>query len=85
MTPSLDELPQPITVETTYMNGVETDYLVGDWPTLTEISGDVLRKADASKLSIDGERLVIRLANDSAVYRHRYVEWRDVYVCTREA
>jgi hypothetical protein len=85
MTPSLDELPQPITVETTYLNGVEADYLVGAWPSLTEISGALLRKADASKLYLDGERIVIRLANGSAVYRHRYEDWRDVYVCTREA
>ena len=43
--------------------------LVGEWPEQTAFSGSAWREAEHRLLLVDGDRIVVTLANGTAVYR----------------
>lgn len=67
-------------------NNKRTDYLVGDWPHWVLFSGALVRDARPDVMRHDADRIVLTLANGSAVYRiDRYDEPLDRFECWRES
>jgi hypothetical protein len=77
---------QAIEVRTEWEDGVSRAFLVGEWPERTRMSGALVKDANPLRLRLDSDRIVLTLDSGSAVYRiDRYVDYLDVYECTRES